>query len=128
MKAEAADKDPADMTPQEKEAAAQALYERGVPIGPSWDQLGSVTKSVWIEDVERGITAGILAAAARNRGDAPAPAAPASTSALSDFIRNATPERKAEVFEQVMDKVIEQQKEVIERAKTFDPGSQGALF
>lgn len=37
-------------------------------------------------------------------------------SGLSDFIRNAAPERKAEVYGEVMDKVAEQQRAVIDAA------------
>ena len=114
-----------DMTPQEKEAAARALYERNVLVGPSWDQLGKITQSVWIEDVERGRH---LHPTTRVPAATPAPSPAPAASALSDFVRNATPERKEEVYGRVMDKVAEQQQEVIERAKSYDPGSQGALF
>jgi hypothetical protein len=33
----------------ELELMAKALYESKVPVGPSWEQLGNVTKSVWLE-------------------------------------------------------------------------------
>lgn len=114
-----------EMTPQQKEEAARALYERNVIVGPSWDQLGDITKSTWLEDVERNLH---LRSAAVAPIPAPAPAPAPTSSALSEFIRNATPERKAEVYGQVMDKVVEQQQEVIERAKAVSPSAQGSLW
>jgi hypothetical protein len=35
------------------EHQAMLLYGRNVPVGPRWDQLTSVTKSTWHEDVRK---------------------------------------------------------------------------
>lgn len=41
------------MTDAELEAAAKALYDAGGgrPSAPAWEQLGDVTRSVWLERV-----------------------------------------------------------------------------
>ena len=41
------------MTKEQIEEAAALLYQRNVPVGPKWAQLGDVTRSVWIERVGR---------------------------------------------------------------------------
>ena len=39
------------MTKAELDAAGRRLYDACRSVKPSWDQLGEVTKSVWIERV-----------------------------------------------------------------------------
>lgn len=51
----------------------------------------------------------------RIMGDAASPCG-VMASPLSDFVRNTTPEKKAEVFGRVMDKVADQQQAVIDAA------------
>ena len=43
---------------------------------------------------------------------------------LSEFIRNATPDEKAEVYGRVMDKVAEQQQAVLDRAASPQRGTE----
>lgn len=39
------------MSPADLDAAARALYDACPSVKPTWDQLGAVTKSVWIDRV-----------------------------------------------------------------------------
>lgn len=43
------------MTPDDLNRAAQALYEAGQSVRPSWDQTGDTTRSVWRERAQRVI-------------------------------------------------------------------------
>jgi len=43
------------LSPSELEAIAQACYEACQSVKPLWSQLGSVTRSVWVDKARRGI-------------------------------------------------------------------------
>lgn len=45
-------------------------------------------------------------------------------SEFSNFIRNASPKEKEEVFSRVIDKAIEDQKEVLDKLKDHDSGKK----
>ena len=48
------------LTEQEVLAEAKALYDECPTVKPSWDQLGEVTKSVWVGYVMAGRRAEVL--------------------------------------------------------------------
>jgi hypothetical protein len=43
-----------DLTPEEVLREAELLYDECPTVKPRWDQLGEVTKSVWVEKVLAG--------------------------------------------------------------------------
>lgn len=45
---------PTDLTPEQLLQEAELLYDQCPTVKPRWDQLGEVTKSVWVEKVKNG--------------------------------------------------------------------------
>ena len=43
-----------DLTPEDLEREARLLYDQCPTVKPDWEQLGEVTKSVWVEKVLKG--------------------------------------------------------------------------